>query len=229
MPPSTAKPSLKAFRETATAGPLAYEGSLEGVSRPRQISSWLPQQTSSPQLTTVWKMFHLPTAASSAFRVHLHSDAPYLVLPRFGTSQRTLFVENSGLGRMLGVGGIYWLTASSTALTDIITQPKLVSLSSTKERARMSASFMDQLTTPQEARSVWTEYVSATEGPPQLDVALRHALLGAVPDAGTVVGLLLAPCCCWCSLPAATLRAACVISFAAALRRRWSNGSGNRS
>ncbi|KAG0730428.1 UDP-glucuronosyltransferase 2B7 [Chionoecetes opilio] len=160
MPPEYRQAFLEAFRKLPQRVLWKYEGELEGVSDNVRISSWLPQQDVLAHDSV--KVF-ISHGGLLSLQESIFHATPLLVLPIFFDQPRNaMFVENSGLGRML-----VWeeLTADSIvdAFTDIITKPKY------KENvARMSASLRDQLTTPQERAVFWTEYVIRHRGAPQL-------------------------------------------------------------
>ncbi|KAG0700404.1 UDP-glucuronosyltransferase 2B19 [Chionoecetes opilio] len=160
MPPEYRQAFLEAFRRLPQRVLWKYEGELEGVSDNVRISSWLPQQDVLAHDSV--KVF-ISHGGLLSLQESIFHATPLLVLPIFADQPKNaMFVENSGLGRML-----VWeeLTADSIvdALTDIITQPKY------KENvAKMSASLRDQLTTPQERAVFWTEYVIRHRGAPQL-------------------------------------------------------------
>ncbi|KAG0703732.1 UDP-glucuronosyltransferase 2B28 [Chionoecetes opilio] len=124
----------KPLPKTATAGPLevlreSWRACPDNV-RIKQLAPTAGRPRSRQR-----EGVHLPRRPPQPSRVHLHAT-PLLVLPIFFDQPRNaMFVENSGLGRML-----VWeeLTADSIvdAFTDIITKPKLVSLSSPVQRER---------------------------------------------------------------------------------------------
>ncbi|KAG0693715.1 UDP-glucuronosyltransferase 1-1 [Chionoecetes opilio] len=211
MPPEYRQAFLEAFRRLPQRVLWKYEGELEGVSDNVRISSWLPQQDVLAHDSV--KMF-ISHGGLLSLQESIFHATPLLVLPMFGDqSKNAMFVENSGLGRML-----VWeeVTADSIvdALTDIITQPKY------KENvARMSASFRDQLTTPQERAVFWTEYVIRHRGAPQLrcPAAQLSWVQFLMLD---VVGLLLAALLLLVFILRRLVRAACVIIFGGRAKKK---------
>ncbi|KAG0730425.1 2-hydroxyacylsphingosine 1-beta-galactosyltransferase [Chionoecetes opilio] len=120
MPPEYRQAFLEAFRRLSQRVLWKYEGELEGVSDNVRISSWLPQQDVLAHDSV--KVF-ISHGGLLSLQESIFHATPLLVLPIYGDQPKNaMFVENSGLGRML-----VWeeLTADSIvdALTDIITKP----------------------------------------------------------------------------------------------------------
>ncbi|KAG0719706.1 UDP-glucuronosyltransferase 2B14 [Chionoecetes opilio] len=212
MPPEYRQAFLEAFRRLPQLVLWKYEGELEGVSDNVRISSWLPQQDVLAHDSV--KVF-ISHGGLLSLQESIFHATPLLVLPIFSEQPKNaMFVENSGLGRML-----VWeeLTADSIvdALTDIITKPKY------KENvARMSASLSDQLTTPQERAVFWPRVRDPPpKGAPQLrcPAAQLSWVQFLMLD---VVGLLLVALLLLVFILRRLVRAVCVIIFGGRAKKK---------